>query len=613
MMATRSKTEKNDSKPILEVRNLHVIAEQSSKTSEILTDISFNLQKGEILSVIGESGSGLTVLSKSIMNWLPSPLKASEGSVLFRGQNVLNLSIQDLRKFRGKIFAYIGSDSSTALNPTIPIGRHLVSKLRSVMPEYSETDAQKRIIDLFDAVRIPSPKARFHEFPFQFSGGMMQRVMIVDALCTDPELLVADNITQPLDVTIAKQIVRLLYDLRDEFGTSVLFSTASLPMAADISEKLLVLQNGRVLEETTPEEIVNNPATSYTKALSERVPRIWSSKHIPTKSISKKAILSVKNVSKTYFTKDPKKYFGHQAVEAVRGVSFDVLEGENFGIVGESGCGKSTLSRLLSWVEEPDSGQILFEDSSIKSMNKSQLKNLRNQFQLILQDPYTSLPGHKTVREIIVEPLIIHETGSSQSNENRLFEVMSEVGLPKGTEVLLPNQLSASMRQRVNIARAMVTKPKLLILDETMSSLDQVEQARLLDLFDELQRRHNFTYIFISHDLALVRRACSRVLVMYLGRVVEMAENKDLFFNPAHPYSQALLSAMPTLEENRFNASEVLLEGEPPSPVNIPVGCSFKTRCPSALPICSTDNPTINTLGSGLVECHLHTKINLEN
>ena len=230
------------------------------------------------------------------MNWLPSPLKASEGSVLFRGQNVLNLSIQDLRKFRGKIFAYIGSDSSTALNPTIPIGRHLVSKLRSVMPEYSETDAQKRIIDLFDAVRIPSPKARFHEFPFQFSGGMMQRVMIVDALCTDPELLVADNITQPLDVTIAKQIVRLLYDLRDEFGTSVLFSTASLPMAADIRK--IVGPAKRKSTGRLRQKIVNNPATSY-RSLIRKSAR-YGHPNISQRSLFLKRILSVKNVSKTY-------------------------------------------------------------------------------------------------------------------------------------------------------------------------------------------------------------------------------------------------------------------------------------------------------------------------
>ena len=593
------------SETILSVKNLNVAARLTGGDVSILSDISFDLDKGEVLGVIGESGSGLTVLSRSLMNWLPAPLQATSGEVRFRDRNLMELSPQQMRAFRGKELAYIGSDSSTALNPTVPIGRHLVSKLRTVMPEHSEDQAQQRIIDLFDAVRMPSPRSRFNEFPFQFSGGMMQRVMIVDALCTDPALLVADNITQPLDVTVAKQIVRLLHDLRDDFGTSVVFSTASLPMAADISEMLLVLQNGRVLEETTPRDVVEDPVAEYTKVLSSRVPRIWSVVHTPQQSTSQKTILSVDNVSKIYYTKDPKAYIAKQAVEAVRGVSFDVLEGENFGIVGESGCGKSTLSRLLSWVETPDTGDITFDGTSISKMNARELKHLRSQFQLILQDPYTSLPGHKTVGEIISEPLRIHGLASGQALKDRMHEVMAEVGLPEGSELKLPFQLSASMRQRVNIARAMVMEPRLLILDETMSSLDQVEQARLLDLFDKLQRRHKYTYIFISHDLALVRRACSRVLVMYLGRVVEMAENEKLFFEPQHPYSRALLSAMPTLEKNRFDPEKCLLDGEPPSPVNIPAGCSFRTRCPNAIDVCDTLDPEPKRMGLSQVECHL--------
>lgn len=591
--------------PILSVKDLNVDARLASGDVRVLSDVSFDLAKGEVLGVIGESGAGLTVLSRAIMNWLPNPLETISGEVRFRNRNLLDVSPAEMRGLRGKEIAYIGSDSSTALNPTVPIGRHLVSKLRSVMPEYSEQDARQRIIDLFDAVRIPSPRSRFNEFPFQFSGGMMQRVMIVDALCTDPALLVADNITQPLDVTVAKQIVRLLHDLRDDFGTSVVFSTASLPMAADISERLLVLQKGKVLEETTPNDVVEKPSTEYTKTLTARVPRIWNVVHTPQQSVSMKPILSVRDASKTYHTKDPKAYFATQAVQAVRGVSFDVLEGENFGIVGESGCGKSTLSRLLSWVEQPDTGDIYFDGKSISKMNARELKHLRSQFQLILQDPYTCLPGHKTVGEIITEAPLIHGIASGQKLRDRLHEVMGEVGLPEGSEFKLPYQLSASMRQRVNIARAMVMNPKLLILDETMSSLDQVEQARLLDLFDELQRRHKYTYIFISHDLALVRRACSRVLVMYLGRVVEMAENEKLFFEPQHPYSRALLSAMPTLEENRFDAEECLLEGEPPSPVNIPAGCSFRSRCPHAMEICGKLDPTPEAHGLMQVECHL--------
>lgn len=594
-----------DNLPILTVKGLSIDARLADGDVSILSDVSFDLAKGEILGVIGESGSGLTVLSRAIMNWLPNPLRATKGEVSFRGRNLLEIVPAEIHALRGKDIAYIGSDSSNALNPTVPIGKQLVSKLRSVMPTYAEDQARQRIIDLFDAVRIPSPRARFNEFPFQFSGGMMQRVMIVDALCTDPALLLADNITQPLDVTVAEQIVRLLRDLRDAFGASVVFSSASLPIAAEISERLLVLQNGRVLEETTPRDIVENPKTDYTKTLAARVPRIWSIDHKPRQAVLMKPILGVRNASKTYLTRDPTTYFGKQAVEAVRGVSFDVLEGENFGIVGESGCGKSTLSRLLSWVEQPDAGDILFDGKSISKMNSRELKALRSQFQLVLQDPFTSLPGHKTVGEIISEPLQIHGIGSGGKRQERLHEVMHEVGLPEGSELKLPYQLSASQRQRVNIARATVLSPKLLILDETLSSLDQVEQARLLDLFDDLQRRRRYTYIFISHDLALVRRACSRVMVMYLGRVVEMAENEKLFFDPQHPYSRALLSAMPTLEENRFDARECLLEGEPPSPVNIPPGCSFRTRCPHAMEICGKVEPTPEIRGLNQVACYL--------
>lgn len=590
---------------VLSVRNLDVSARTAAGDVKALSGVSFDLAEGEILGVIGESGSGLTVLSRSIINWLPAPLEITNGEIDFRGRKLVNVSSAEAHGLRGKEIAYIGSDSSTALNPTVPIGVHLVRKLVSVMPECSAEQARQRIFDLFDAVRIPSPKARFNEFPFQFSGGMMQRVMIVDALCTDPALLIADNITQPLDVTVAKQIVRLLHGLRDDFGTSVVFASASLPVAADIAERLLVLQKGKVLEQSTPHELIANPGTDYTRNLTERVPRIWSVRHTPPQSASGKPILSVKDATKTYHTKDPARFFGTQAVQAVRGVSFDVLEGENFGIVGESGCGKSTLSRLLSWVEQPDSGNISFDGKSISEMGARELKQLRSQFQLILQDPYTSLPGHKTVAEIVSEPLQIHKLASGRERKERLETVLREVGLEAGSELKLPFQLSASQRQRVNIARAMVMNPRLLILDETLSSLDQVEQARLLDLFDELQARHKFTYIFISHDLALVRKACSRVLVMYLGRVVEMAANEDLFFEPRHPYSRALLSAMPTLEQNKFDAAECLLDGEPPSPVHIPPGCSFRTRCPQAMDICARVDPTSRASGLTHVECHL--------
>jgi peptide/nickel transport system ATP-binding protein len=596
-----------ETQSILSVRNLDVTARLRSGDQPVLSDVSFELATGEVLGVIGESGSGMTVLSRSIVNWLPAPLAVTGGEVLFRGKNLLTMSEQDSRLLRGREIAYIGSDPTTALDPTVPIGQHLTSKLMSVKPELSRTQARHHIFDLFDAVRIPSPKARFNEFPFQFSGGMMQRVMIVDALSADPALLIADNITQPLDVTVAKQIVRLLNGLRSDFDTSIMFVSSSLPMACDISQKLLVLQQGKILEQATPDNLINNPETDYSRRLISQVPRIWKVDHTPPASQSQKPILSVRDASITYHTKDPDKVFGTQAVQAVRGVSFDILEGENFGIVGESGCGKSTLTRLLSWIEPPDSGDILFDGQSISAMNAREIMDLRRQFQLILQDPYTCLPAHKTITQIIGEPMVIHRLASGKALRKRVNEVMTEVGLSVDTGNKLPFQLSASQRQRVNIARAMVMKPRLLILDETLSSLDQLEQARLLDLFDKLQAEHKFTYIFISHDLALVRRACSRIGVMYLGRMAEIAENEELFFEPRHPYSRAMLSAMPTLEENRYDAATYLLDGEPPSPVNIPPGCSFRTRCPNAVAACKTVDPEIHKSGTTLVECHLYS------
>ena len=593
---------------LLDVKGLSVSARLAGGDVPVLNDITFGLGHGEILGVVGESGSGMSVLSRSLINWLPAPLVARSGEVVYKGRNILALSDSEARHLRGREISYVGADPAGALDPTVPVGQHLVDKLSAVEPGIARRDARRRVLEMFDAVRIPSPKARLNEFPFQFSGGMMQRVMIVDALIANPAFLIADNITQPLDVTVAKQIVRLLEDLRDSLSTGIIFVSSSLPMACEIASRLLVLQQGEIIEKTDPATIVDMPRESYTKQLVGRVPRIWQVEHSPPESRSRHTILSVQDVFKTYRTKDPEKLFGHQAVQAVRGVSFDILEGENFGIVGESGCGKSTLSRLLSWVEQPDKGDICFDGTPISQLSAGGLKQLRQQFQLILQDPYSSLPAHFTVGQIIGEPLRIHGAHSSREIRQRVEEVMAEVGLPQSALRDLPMGLSASQRQRVNIARAMVLKPRLLILDETLSALDQVEQARLLDLFDQLQAEHHFTYIFISHDLALVRRACSRIAVMYLGRVVELAGNQGIFFDPQHPYTTALLSAMPTIEEKRFDASEHLLDGEPPSPVHIPPGCCFRTRCPRSIERCAQDDPAPRRVGSRRIECHLYAE-----
>ncbi|HKU24192.1 MAG TPA: oligopeptide/dipeptide ABC transporter ATP-binding protein, partial [Candidatus Sulfotelmatobacter sp.] len=316
--------------------------------------------------------------------------------------------------------------------------------------------------------------------------------------------------------------------------------------------------------------------------------------------------LQVADLAKTYRVRKRGSFAGYNEVKAVRGVSVEVREGENFGIVGESGCGKSTLTRLLAWLESPDQGSIAFQGRNLKQLRPHELKKMRRSFQLLLQDPYSCLPARMPVWRIIAESLRIHGTYSKAEIRGRVLEAMEEVGLDLRLGNELTVGLSAGQRQRVNIARALVLKPKLLILDETLSSLDPIEQSRLLKLFDRLQKVHGFTYIFISHDLALVRKVCHRIAVMYLGRFVEIASNATLFENPGHPYSRALLSAVPTLDDNPFKSGDHLLDGEPPSPVHVPPGCSFRSRCPSAQSICAIRDPEIYALSRmESIACHL--------
>jgi peptide/nickel transport system ATP-binding protein len=514
-----------------------------------------------------------------------------------------------MRKLRGRDIAYIGSDPGSALDPTLPIGHQLVEKLRAVEPGLSQADALKRVLAVLDAVRIPSYRQRVNDFPFQFSGGMMQRVMIVDALVTNPAFLVADNITQPLDVTIAAQILRLLKDLQRDFKTAIVFVSSALGVVSEISDRVLVLANGKVVEEQQVTGLLKAPQHSYTKRLIDGIPKIWQKNvaHDPgSLAEDRPIVLSVRNVTKTYATRDRASFFAKRKVQAVRDVSFEAYKGENLGIIGESGCGKSTLSRLLSRLEAPDAGQILFKGHDISRMSRSQLLSLRRRFQLVLQDPFNAIPPHFMIGRTIAEPLLVQGGLSRKAVREKVRSTMNEVGLSPDLFDKLPIGLSAGQRQRVNIARAMVLDPELLILDETLSALDQVEQGKLLDLFQRLQKSHGMTYIFISHDLSMVRQACDRIAVMYLGRIVELASNEATFFDPGHPYTRALLSAVPTVEHRPFASETYLLEGEPPDPVDIPPGCSFRKRCPFAFTTCDTEDPGLLDRGvNDSAACHL--------
>ena len=594
-----------DQKTLLSVRGLSVGLDKEPD-ARILDDISFDLEAGKVLGLIGEAGSGKTVLARALINGIGSPLNYQGGEVSYQGKDLLKLPLRELSKVRGNEIGYIGANPQGSLDPTVPVGNQIVEKLWAVKPNMSKKEATERALEVLAAVRIPSPEVRFHEYPFQFSGGMMQRVMIVDALVTNPSILIADNITQALDVTVAAQIIRLIKDLRDQFSTAILFISSSLPVVDSIADDVMVLQQGKIVEQAPPKALINTPQHDYTKSLLSRLPRIWGEDISGPEAVDAPTLMSVQETVRTYHVRKKGTFRDTNAVQAVRGVSLDIREGENIGIVGESGCGKSTLTRLFAWLEEPDEGTITFNGSDLSKLGKAELTKLRQQFQLLLQDPYSSLPSRMSVGRIIAEPLMIHGIAKGEDLKERVRAAMAEVGLDPSVENQLTVCLSAGQRQRINIARALVLEPKLMILDETLSALDQVEQSRLFELFDKLQKAHGFTYIFISHDMALVRKVCHRVAVMYLGRIVELADNNTLFEDPNHPYSRALLSAVPTLDDVPFKAEDYLLEGEPPSPVHIPPGCSYRTRCPLALEICERIDPKATVLpGGGQVSCHL--------
>jgi peptide/nickel transport system ATP-binding protein len=505
---------------------------------------------------------------------------------------------------------YIGSDPGTSFDPTLPIGVQIAQKLRAVLPHTSWKAAKQRVLELLDQVRIPSAARRFDEYPYQFSGGMLQRASIVDALVAQPKILVCDNITQPLDVTIAAQIVRLLRGLERDLATAIVFFTSSIPVAKDLIDDLIILDKGHIIERGPKEQVIARPAEGHTRRLIDSSPRIWGSnvelpRRIAAADAAAGVLLSVEDVVKTYRVPDRTRFSGTLEVKAVRGVTIDIRAGENVGLVGESGCGKSTLSRLLSWIETPDQGRILFQGQDMASLKGKALLAMRRKFQLLLQDPYNCLPPHLSVAKTIRTSLDIHGVPRAEARE-RTRAVMHEVGLKEEDADRLPIGMSAGQRQRVNIARALVLEPTLLILDETLSSLDPGEQSRLIDLFERLQAKHGLTYLVISHDLALVRKVCSRVAVMYLGKIVENADNARIFEDPANPYTRALLSAVPVLAKGPFHPAECLVDGEPPSPINVPKGCSFASRCPRAADLCRGTEPAFVALGPppNGVACH---------
>jgi peptide/nickel transport system ATP-binding protein len=378
-----------------------------------------------------------------------------------------------------------------------------------------------------------------------------------------------------------------------------------------MSDRIIVLKDGRTVESGRMADLVRAPSTPYVKGVIDQIPGIWTSTESPAVSArsADEPVMSVRDVKRTYRVRRPGHFNSYNEVQAVRGVTFDVMARDNIGIVGESGCGKSTLTRLLAALETPEQGEIMFQGRPLYANGGRALKELRRHFQLLLQDPYNSLPPRMTVGRMIEEGVRIHGLARGADLRAKVRKAMEDVGLSPQLYGALPNSLSTGDRQRISVARALVLEPQLLILDETVSALDQAEQNKLLALFSRLQREKNLTYVFISHDLAMVRRVCTRIAVMYLGEIVEIADNRNLFYSARHPYTKALLSAVPTIEDNPYDSSKLLLEGEPPSPINIAPGCSFASRCPFVMKVCREKAPALTAVSpASAVACHLATE-----
>jgi peptide/nickel transport system ATP-binding protein len=589
--------------PALEARGLQVEALTPHGPQTLVHELGFGLPRRAVLGVVGASGAGKSVLAKALCNALEPPLHA-RGRVLLGGQALLGLAPRQMRGLWGRRIAYIGADPARAFDPTWAVGEQIVEKLRCVEPGLARRDAVERVLALLAEARIPDPKARFADLPQRFSSGMIQRAVIVDALITDPEVLIADAVTQALDATVAAQIIALLQALRARFDTAIVFTSTSLAVVKDIAsepgDSVLVLAGGRVVEQASLGRLVTAPGQPETRRMLAELVPVWDESPGPRAVPPEPAgppLLVVRDLRKSFHRPRRDGGFGSESVQAVRGIGFELRRGESLGIVGESGCGKSTLARLLAGLEAADSGTLVFDGEAGTGGSRAGRLRRHRRLQLVLPDPYRSIPAFWSIGRTIAEPLRIQSASASRAAEReQVLTAMDDVGLPRQWVERLPAGLSAGQRQRVALARALVLAPALLILDETLTALDPGEQGALLDLLARLQRARGLAYVFISHDLAMVRRACNRVAVMYLGRVVEIGRNRALFFAPRHPYTRALLAAMPVLEPNPFARGGHLVGGETPSPIELPRGCSFASRCPRALAACLDGEPVLRRI-----------------
>ena len=532
---------------LLSVNNLKISFHTRNGVVKAVDDVSFSVDSGETLAIVGESGSGKSVTCYSLLDLLPKPPAVIEGgSALFDDEDLLTCSRERMRQLRGNHIAMIFQDPMTSLNPFLTIGEQLIEPL-IYHPEKSQRlnrkAAREEAINLLDEVGIDNPNGRFNSYPHEFSGGMRQRVMIAMALINKPRLLICDEPTTALDVTIQAQILNLIKKLQKTRDVAVIFISHDLGVVAGIADKVLVMCDGQTQDHSTTQEVFYNSTSDYTKKLLSAIPKGAKTK---ARDVQKESSLIEVNKVKIYF-----KDFSNSSetlVKAVDNVSFNINKGEIFGLVGESGSGKSTLGRSILRSVPLTAGSVHYSNTEISALEPNQLMRWRPKLQMIFQDPYASLNPRMTVYETLAEPLLYHAIADKKTVAKQVQQLMDDVGLDRSSVLKYPHEFSGGQRQRIAIGRAIATKPEFIVADEPVSALDVTIQAQILELILNLVEKHELTMLFISHDLSVVRSICDRVAVMQKGKLVEVNETEKLWAKPKTAYTQELLNAITTAD-----------------------------------------------------------------
>ncbi|MGI0119822.1 ABC transporter ATP-binding protein [Zooshikella sp. RANM57] len=564
---------------LLEVKNLKIEFPSRHGVAVAVEDVSFEVNPGEILGLVGESGAGKSTIGNGIIDLLSPPGRVASGDVFLKGEKISSLSPSRMRQIRGAEIGFIFQDPMTSLNPLFTVEEQLMETILANL-DVTQEEARQKALNMLEQVGIPEPEIRIKQYPHQFSGGMRQRVGIAIALSADPSLIIADEPTTALDVSIQDQILQLIRSLCKKRQVGCILVTHDMGVIANITDRVAVMYQGNLVESGTTEQILQRPEHPYTKSLISAVPRSdVKLKRFPLVNYIEKAsvefsqidvsnhwlgqacasdissvaagedLLRVEHVNLRFITKNALFEKNRRYIQASDDVSFTVKKGETFGLVGESGSGKSTIARVIAGIYPPESGRIFFADKEISAMSERERRPIRRQIQMVFQNPYSSMNPRMRVLDIIAEPIYFHKlAGSRQEVEKIVGDLLDHVGLGRRAGIKYPHEFSGGQRQRISIARALATRPQLLICDEPTSALDVSVQAQILNLLKDLQDELGLTMLFISHDLPVIRQMCDRVSVMRYGKILEQSETERLFVSPQHDYTKNLLALMPHMD-----------------------------------------------------------------